>query len=90
MAHLKSSKKRERQTKRRTKINKRWKDKIELLAKKVRRISTGKEVEESKEELLTDAQKTLDKAAAKGVIHKNKASRLKSRWSRKLNRAEEA
>jgi small subunit ribosomal protein S20 len=30
------------------------------------------------------AQKRLDQAAAKGVIHKNKASRLKSRLSKRV------
>ncbi|MEA2020436.1 MAG: 30S ribosomal protein S20 [Patescibacteria group bacterium] len=87
MAHLKSSKKRERQTERRTKINRKWKDKIATLAKKVRKSEQGKKIEESKEELLINAQKTLDKAASKGVIHKKKAARLKSKWSKKLNSA---
>ena len=32
-----------------------------------------------------DAQKVLDKVAVKGVIHKNKAARLKSRLARRLN-----
>jgi small subunit ribosomal protein S20 len=35
-------------------------------------------------ELVSAAQK-LDKAAARGVIHKNKASRLKSRMAKKVN-----
>ena len=44
---------------------------------------------------LDDAQKavvsavsTLDKAAEKGVIHPNKAARLKSRLMKKLNKAQ--
>jgi small subunit ribosomal protein S20 len=36
---------------------------------------------------LTAAAKKLDKAAAKGVIHKNKAARMKSRLARKANAA---
>ncbi|HEY3423358.1 MAG TPA: 30S ribosomal protein S20 [Negativicutes bacterium] len=35
--------------------------------------------------LLTKASSTIDKAAAKGVIHKNAASRRKSRLAHKLN-----
>ena len=86
MAHLKSSKKRERRTKRRTKINNQWRTKIQELKKKIRRLDEGKEIEESPTELMETAQKTLDKAAQKGVIHKNKAARLKSRWSKKLQK----
>lgn len=35
--------------------------------------------------LLTKASSTIDKAAAKGVIHKNAAARKKSRLARKVN-----
>ena len=35
--------------------------------------------------LLIEATKTIDKAAAKGVFHKNAAARRKSRLARKLN-----
>ena len=38
-------------------------------------------------ELLSKLQKTLDKAAKTYVIHKNKASRLKSRLAKKLAKA---
>ena len=34
---------------------------------------------------VTAAAKKLDKAAAKGVIHKNKAARMKSRLAKKAN-----
>ena len=36
---------------------------------------------------LAAAAKQLDKAAAKGVIHKNKAARMKSRLAKKVNAA---
>ncbi|MED4934473.1 30S ribosomal protein S20 [Heyndrickxia coagulans] len=36
-------------------------------------------------ELLVDAVKRLDKAASKGLIHKNAASRKKSRLMKKLS-----
>ncbi|SFL32071.1 30S ribosomal protein S20 [Pelosinus propionicus] len=35
--------------------------------------------------LLINASKTIDKAASKGVVHKNAAARKKSRLARKLN-----
>ncbi len=43
---------------------------------------------DSKTELVNAAAKTLDKIASKGVIHKNKAARKKSRLMKKLNSAE--
>jgi small subunit ribosomal protein S20 len=40
---------------------------------------------ENSEELLRIAVKRIDMAAAKGIIHKNQASRRKSRLMKKLN-----
>jgi small subunit ribosomal protein S20 len=37
-------------------------------------------------QIFTEAARSLDKAASKGVIHKNKAANKKSRMSRDLNR----
>jgi small subunit ribosomal protein S20 len=37
---------------------------------------------------LPSAAKRLDQAAAKGVIHKNKAARLKSRLAKKIRKLE--
>ncbi|EGO63294.1 30S ribosomal protein S20 [Acetonema longum] len=37
------------------------------------------------ENLLVAAYKTIDKAVAKGVIHKNAAARKKSRLAKKIN-----
>ncbi|MBF16426.1 MAG: 30S ribosomal protein S20 [Chloroflexi bacterium] len=39
---------------------------------------------ENNQELLNQAFSALDKAASKGVIHKNNASRKKSRLSKKI------
>ena len=36
---------------------------------------------------IPDVSSVVDKAAAKGVIHKNKAARIKSRLARKANAA---
>ena len=46
----------------------------------------GDNVEAAKEALLT-ASKKLDKAASKGLIHKNAAARKKSRLAKRLNLA---
>jgi len=51
--------------------------------KLVESVSAGK-ADEAKA-LLTKASSTIDKAAAKGVIHKNAAARKKSRLARKTN-----
>lgn len=48
-------------------------------------VHTGK-ADEAKA-LLTKASSTIDKAAAKGIIHKNAAARKKSRLARKVNAA---
>lgn len=87
MANLPGSKKKVRQTKRRTAKNLYWKDQIGALAKEVRGLERGKKLSESPEEFLPRAKKVIDKAAQKGVIHKNKAARLKSRWTKKVLKA---
>jgi len=56
---------------------KKYKDAVKAVRKAV---STGK-LDEAKK-LLSSAYKQMDKAVKKNVVHKNKASRLKSRLSR--------
>jgi len=51
-------------------------------------LATGKVVEA--EQAMQTALKSLDKAAEKGVIHKNNAARRKSRLMRALNNAKTA
>lgn len=51
--------------------------------KVVESVDAGK-TEEAKA-LLTNASSVIDKAVAKGVIHKNAAARKKSRLARKIN-----
>ncbi|MGI6451380.1 MAG: 30S ribosomal protein S20 [Desulfitobacteriia bacterium] len=45
---------------------------------------------ETAAEALQKASRALDKAAAKGLIHKNKAARKKSRMAKKLSQANKA
>lgn len=48
-------------------------------------ITTGKETEAK--ELLTKAYSALDKAVAKGIVHRNQANNKKSKLALKLNQA---
>lgn len=49
-------------------------------------VAEGAEGAENAEELLRAAHKAIDGAASKGLIHKNKASRDKSRLAAKLSK----
>lgn len=73
MANHKSAKKRARQNQARRLRNKSVKTSLKTLEKKLRVAVAGGE--ESKTELLKQAQSALHKAAKKGVIHYNTASR---------------
>ncbi len=53
---------------------------------KIRRLIAEERIEEAREEAQR-AIVALDKAAEKGIIHKNKAARCKSRLMKRLNRA---
>ena len=75
MPVIKSAKKRMRQEKKRTAINRTKKENLKILIKNVRTDKTVKN--------LTAVFSALDKAAKVDLIHKNKASRLKSRLSKK-------
>ncbi len=81
MANLKSSKKDIRRTERRTLLNKPFKRNAYMFPKKVRKlIALGNTEEASK--LMAETFKALDKAAKKNLIHKNAASRTKSRLAK--------
>jgi small subunit ribosomal protein S20 len=53
---------------------------------KARKLIAEGKIEEAREEVQL-AIVALDKAAAKGIIHRNKAARSKSRLMKRLNRA---
>lgn len=57
---------------------------IKTVTRKVTEAVSAGKADDAKA-LLTKASKTIDKAAAKGVLHKNAAARKKSRMARKLN-----
>lgn len=60
------------------------KSRIKTLTKNVNEILQKKDLDETRKtyKLLT---KSLDKAAQKGIIHKNTANRKKSRLAKKIN-----
>lgn len=57
---------------------------IKTVSRKVLESVTAGNSDEAKA-LMVKASRTIDKAAAKGVVHKNSAARKKSRLARKLN-----
>lgn len=57
---------------------------VKTISRKVAESVAGGKIEEAKV-LLPKANSTIDKAASKGVIHKNAAARKKSRLAKKLN-----
>lgn len=77
MPIIQSAKKRMRQERKRSAKNRAKKETLKSLIKKVR-------VEKSATNL-TAVFSALDKAAKTGLIHKNKASRLKSRLSKGIS-----
>ena len=88
MPLIKSAKKAIRTTKRQTEENRLVRAKIKDTLKGARiSISAG---EKDAAEKVSKAYRELDIAAKKNVIHKNKASRLKSRLAKKLANIGEA
>ena len=80
MPNLKTAKKNLRKTKKRTALNKQYKNKIDYL---IRKIKNGvKEGAKNLQELLKNLYKAVDKASKEKVIHKNKASRIKSKMAK--------
>lgn len=85
MAITKSAKKAIRSSERKRVFNVRRKRQVGKALKGVQAVA-GKAIDEQKEALRL-AQKALDKAAKRGVIKKNTASRKKSRLSAALKKS---
>ena len=86
MANIKSQIKRNKTNELRRLRNKAVKSELKTRVKSaVKVVEAG---EDTAVEALKLAQKRLDKAASKGVIHKNQAARRKSRLMKRLNRTE--
>ncbi len=84
MANTKSAKKRIRSNERKRVRNTMYRSRVKTAVKKAEQsIFTGTPDEAT----IREAISTLDRAAGKGIIHKNNAARRKSRLMKKLNAA---
>lgn len=81
MPQHKSAAKRMRQNEKRHQRNKSQKSRLRTKIKKLRSL----EDKEAAQELLNDVKGDLDRLAAKGVIHKNKAANSKSKLEKYVN-----
>lgn len=86
MANIKSAIKRIQKTETRTLRNKMVKSSIKTAVKKFEAAVDNGNLDEAKA-LLKDVSAIIDRAAAKGVIHSNTASRKKSRLALRLNKS---
>ena len=84
MANHKSAAKRARQTIKKNALNTRTKAGVRTIEKKVRTAVTAGDKETALKTLLTFSSR-MDKAAKKGLFHKNTASRKVSRLSSLIN-----
>ncbi|MFM8236363.1 MAG: 30S ribosomal protein S20 [Actinomycetota bacterium] len=80
MANIQSQKKRNRQNEKRRVRNKGVRSEIKTRVKAAQQAVTAGD--EGSAELVRAAQKRINKAAAKGVLHKNAAARRTSRLMR--------
>ena len=76
MPIIKSAKKKLRVDKRRTKVNRVYRNKLKDALKEAREKKTKKSLQET--------YRVIDRAAKKKVIHKNKAARIKSRLVKQI------
>lgn len=84
MANIKSQIKRNRQNESRRVRNKGVRSALKTSTKKLLETSEAGDAAAA-QEAFRAATRDLDKAAAKGIIHKNKAANQKSRLARRLN-----
>ena len=82
MANTKSAEKRIRSNERKRLRNQSYRSRVKTVIRKAEQlIFSG----QPSEDAVREAVSTLDKAAVKGIIHKNNAARRKSRLMKKLN-----
>ena len=83
MANIKSAIKRNRQNKKRREHNRIFRGAARTMVKKARQAIEAEDLDAAREATMA-AVSALDKAAEKGILHKNNASRRKSRLMKKL------
>jgi small subunit ribosomal protein S20 len=86
MANIKSSEKRAKIAKVRTARNRSYKSAIKTATKKFDMAVSAGNADEARAAFIR-VEKQLDKAASKGIIHKNTVARKKSKLARRLNKA---
>ena len=82
MANTKSAEKRIRSNERKRLRNQSYRSRVKTVIRKAEQLIFGGQ---PSEDAVREAISTLDKAAGKGIIHKNNAARRKSRLMKKLN-----
>lgn len=88
MANIKSAIKRNKQNEKRRLRNRYFKGRARAFVKKARLAIEEKGLEDARQATI-QAISALDKAAEKGVLHKNNAARRKSRLMRRLAKLEQ-
>ena len=86
MPNIESSKRQLRTDARRTQRNKSVRTLCKTKITQAEKLISARKLDEAQEATMT-AARALDKAAVKGVIHPNNASRRKARLIKKLNSA---
>ena len=89
MANIKSQIKRIKQNEKARQRNKAVKSELRTYVRKFREAADAGDVEEATVALRLASRK-LDKAASKGVIHKNQAANRKSAINKRLNELQQA
>lgn len=85
MANTKQAKKMIRKIRRRTQYNRWWKGKITRAIRTLDEIIAGPTTDEAKiKENYHTFQQVVDRASTKGIIHKNKGARMKSRMTARI------
>lgn len=83
MAKSKTPAKRARQAEENRMRNKVYKTKLKNAQNKYEAALKDNDIEKAKEDLL-QLTSTIDKSVSKGIIHKNKAARKKSQYTKQL------
>ena len=89
MPNIKSAKKRMRTTETKTLRNRKIKAKVKTYTKNFKMAIEEEDIQTAKK-LYPEVTKQIDMATSKGVLHKNAASRMKSRLAVSLNKLEES
>jgi len=87
MPNIKSAKKRTKIIAAKTLKNQMFKTSLKTTMKKYEAALANSD-KANLEKTYREAVKKLDKAAAKGIVHKNKAARKKSQFAKKFNLAQ--